>query len=97
MYNTSFFNTTTNFIPTWMEKKKKKKSQNTHKQPIMLIFRCYILQDSKLPEGAIVINTDGPNSNSNSNVFCIQALVPLKIMFFGALFQEKKRLYHSHV
>ena len=26
--------------------------------------------------------------NSNSNVFCIQALVPLEIMFFGALFQE---------
>ena len=33
------------------------------------------------------------NSNSNSNVFCIQALVPLKIMFFGALFQEKKKDY----
>ena len=26
-------------------------------------------------------------SNSNSNVFCIQVLVPLKPMFFGALFQ----------
>ena len=25
--------------------------------------------------------------NSNSNVFCVQALVPLKTMFFGALFQ----------
>ena len=31
--------------------------------------------------------TGGCNSNSNSNVFCIQALVPSKTMFFGALFQ----------
>ena len=28
-----------------------------------------------------------PRYNSNYNVFCIQALVPLKTMFFGALFQ----------
>ena len=30
--------------------------------------------------------------NSNSNVFCIQALVPLKIMFFGALLSTSYKL-----